>query len=334
MLVVHDNPRSLCAQRVRFLLAELALPYERRLVELAAVRPDWHLEVNPAGGVPALVDGDFHMAESVAILRYLAARENRGDLYPNDLRERATLDWLLDGIISELRPAVVEVSTAAYGPSRGPGDLRRGAGARAGAGGLRRSAKAIRDGCRRSSGRSRGLASVGSPSQTWPLRRCSIGSGGQATGSPATRGSTAGATPSAAARRGQTASPRKRGSDYGRRLNQTRERPPAASTSSAPTPANTKLTSRFSVFEAMSDPSDAVDLLERRVGRRVEELSAGRARDLRQRLAVRRDGNGLLVAETVVHGDRSAVGAECNREDLDAPILRLLRCLCRVERVR
>ena len=121
MLVVHDNPRSLCAQRVRFLLAELALPYERRLVELAAVRPDWHLEVNPAGGVPALVDGDFHMAESVAILRYLAARENRGDLYPNDLRERAILDWLLDGIISELRPAVVEVSTAAYGLRVGRG---------------------------------------------------------------------------------------------------------------------------------------------------------------------------------------------------------------------
>jgi glutathione S-transferase len=121
VLVLHDNPRSLCAQRVRFLLAELDLPYERRTVPLAVERPDWHLAVNPAGGVPALVDGDFHMAESVAILRYLAARVGRDDLYPADLHERATVDWLLDAIVSELRPAVVEISTAAFGLRVGRG---------------------------------------------------------------------------------------------------------------------------------------------------------------------------------------------------------------------
>ncbi len=120
-MILHDNPRSLCSQRVRFLLAELELPYERRLVELTAVRPDWHLAVNPAGGVPALIDGEFHMAESVAVLRYLADREGRDDLYPTDLRERATVDWLLDGIISEFRPAVVEVSTVAFGLRVGRG---------------------------------------------------------------------------------------------------------------------------------------------------------------------------------------------------------------------
>jgi glutathione S-transferase len=121
LLVLHDNSRSLCAQRVRFLLAELGLPYERRTVPLAAERPAWHLEVNPAGGVPALVDDGLRMAESVAILRYLASRERRDDLYPTALRERATVDWLLDAVVSELRPAVVEVSTAAYGLRVGRG---------------------------------------------------------------------------------------------------------------------------------------------------------------------------------------------------------------------
>lgn len=115
MLVLHDNPRSLCAQRVRFLLAELGVPYERREVPFGAERPAWHLAVNPAGGIPALVDGDVHMAESVAILRYLAAREGRDDLYPAGLHERATVDWLLDALVSELRPAVLAVSTAAFG---------------------------------------------------------------------------------------------------------------------------------------------------------------------------------------------------------------------------
>ena len=121
MLVLHDNPRSLCAQRVRFLLAELGLPYERRTVPFGPERPGWHRGVNPVGGIPALVDGDFHMAESVAILRYLAAKEGRDDLYPPGLRERATVDWLLDAIVSELRPAVLELSMAAFGLRVGRG---------------------------------------------------------------------------------------------------------------------------------------------------------------------------------------------------------------------
>ena len=87
-IVLHDNPRSLCAQRVRFLLAELELPYERRTVPLEAERPARHLAVNPAGGVPALVDGELAMAESVTILRYLASREGRADALALRARRR------------------------------------------------------------------------------------------------------------------------------------------------------------------------------------------------------------------------------------------------------
>lgn len=106
---------------MRFLLAELDLPYERRTVPLESPRPAWHLAVNPAGGVPALLDDGFQMAESVAILRYLSARAGRDDLYPVELRERARIDWLLDAIISDLRPAVVEISTVAFGLRVGRG---------------------------------------------------------------------------------------------------------------------------------------------------------------------------------------------------------------------
>ncbi len=78
-------------------------------------RPDWHLAVNPLGGIPALIDGDVVLAESNAILRYLAAREGRDDLLPADPRERAPVDWMLDTVGTTLRPICREVDGPAYG---------------------------------------------------------------------------------------------------------------------------------------------------------------------------------------------------------------------------
>ena len=86
-------------------------------------RPDWHYAVNPVGGIPALIDGDLVLAESNAILRYLAAREGRADLLPAPPRERARVDWMLDAVATTLRPACREIDAPAYGfrPRRGIG---------------------------------------------------------------------------------------------------------------------------------------------------------------------------------------------------------------------
>ena len=120
---LHDHPRSSNAQKVRFLLGVLGLAYERRTVPFGPPRPDWHLAVNPVGGIPVLLDGDVALAESNAILRYLAARERRADLLPVTARERAPVDWLLDAVATVLRPAAREVDAPAYGfrPQRGIG---------------------------------------------------------------------------------------------------------------------------------------------------------------------------------------------------------------------
>ena len=120
---LHEHPRSSNAQKVRFLLGVLGLSYERRTVPFEAPRPDWHLAVNPLGGIPALIDGDVVLAESNAILRYLADREGRDDLFPRDMCERARVDWLLDAVATTLRPASREVDAPAYGfrPQRGIG---------------------------------------------------------------------------------------------------------------------------------------------------------------------------------------------------------------------
>jgi glutathione S-transferase len=100
---------------VRFLLGVLGVECERRTVPFEAPRPDWHDAVNPLGGIPALVDGELVLTESNAILRYLAARDGRGDVLPGQPRERASVDWLLDAAATTLRPACREIDAPAYG---------------------------------------------------------------------------------------------------------------------------------------------------------------------------------------------------------------------------
>ena len=62
--------------RVVWLLEEMGLPYKLRSVDLLnGVENDPEfLSINPGGFIPALVDGDVTMVESIAIMEYLLAR--------------------------------------------------------------------------------------------------------------------------------------------------------------------------------------------------------------------------------------------------------------------
>jgi glutathione S-transferase len=111
-LVLHDNPLSSNAQKVRFLLAELGQTAELREVPLAQPRPEWHLAVNPTGGIPAIVHDGFRLAESNTVLRYIATRSGDTQIYPSDLPDRATVNWLLDAITTFLRPALRPIEKA------------------------------------------------------------------------------------------------------------------------------------------------------------------------------------------------------------------------------
>ncbi len=84
--------------RVRWTLQEMDVPFEAVTVNLAA--NEHHsaefLKINPAGKLPALVDGDFVLTELIAIVLYLAEKYPAKKLMPTDLRERAQLyRWLL-----------------------------------------------------------------------------------------------------------------------------------------------------------------------------------------------------------------------------------------------
>jgi glutathione S-transferase len=103
-LVLYDYPTSSNALKVRFALAELGLEYERREVPITRPRPDWYVAINPRGLIPTLCDGPgFRLTESQAILRYLADREERDDLYPREPRERALVDEFLDRFATGIR---------------------------------------------------------------------------------------------------------------------------------------------------------------------------------------------------------------------------------------
>jgi glutathione S-transferase len=84
--------------RARWTLQELGVEFEPIVVNLVAGdhrRPEF-LEINPAGKVPVLVDGDLVLTESVAIVMYLAEKYRDRGFSPTDPLERAELNrWLL-----------------------------------------------------------------------------------------------------------------------------------------------------------------------------------------------------------------------------------------------
>jgi len=84
--------------RVLWTLRELDVDFEFVNVDPSRGelrRPEF-LAVNPAGKLPVLVDGDFVLTESVAIVLYLAEKYPEKGLLPAGLRARAEVNrWLL-----------------------------------------------------------------------------------------------------------------------------------------------------------------------------------------------------------------------------------------------
>ncbi|AFY50819.1 glutathione S-transferase [Nostoc sp. PCC 7524] len=83
------------ASIVKWYLEELGVPYEFVMLDMQAGehRQPEYLKINPIGKVPAIVDGDFQLWESGAILLYLSDKYGNVSLSPE---ERAILSqWVL-----------------------------------------------------------------------------------------------------------------------------------------------------------------------------------------------------------------------------------------------
>ncbi len=88
---LYSNPRSPNVRRVRLTAAVLGIELEEELLDFGKgehKRPE-HVRLNPNGAVPTLVDGDFVLTESRAIMQYLASLRPEAGLLPADQRLRA-----------------------------------------------------------------------------------------------------------------------------------------------------------------------------------------------------------------------------------------------------
>ena len=115
MLVLYSNPLSSPANKIRFLLHYLAIPYDLKIVNLAAgeQRQSDFLKINPYGRVPAIDDNGFRLAESNAILRYLADKHH-SSVYPKNLEERAFVEQWLDFVANHVSLAISKIMFNTY----------------------------------------------------------------------------------------------------------------------------------------------------------------------------------------------------------------------------
>jgi glutathione S-transferase len=92
MMKLYGFPPSPNTWKVRAVAHHLGMPLEFAFVDLSKGeqrKPDY-LALNPAGRTPTLVDGDFVLWESNAIMQYLASQKPNS-LWPNDTRARADI---------------------------------------------------------------------------------------------------------------------------------------------------------------------------------------------------------------------------------------------------
>jgi glutathione S-transferase len=96
---VLGRANSSNVMKVVWLLDELGLPYQRedRGGSFGGTDTPEYLAMNPNRLVPTLVEDDFTLWESNAILRYLCAAHAPGHpVWPGDVRARANVDRWMD----------------------------------------------------------------------------------------------------------------------------------------------------------------------------------------------------------------------------------------------
>ncbi|TGK86897.1 glutathione S-transferase family protein [Leptospira noumeaensis] len=104
MYKLFSHPRSPYSMRVHIYLRYRNIPYETVTVALDKLenRKRPYLQINPYGKVPTFQDGDFVLAESVAIIRYLEEKHGfPNPFFSEDLQSRAILNQDINRCESE-----------------------------------------------------------------------------------------------------------------------------------------------------------------------------------------------------------------------------------------
>ncbi len=110
MLKIYGANLSAPANKVRMAANVLGLEYEYVQINIreGEHRAEKYLAINPAGKVPAIDDDGFKLFESDAIIKYLAVSE-ASTLYPEDIKQRATIDQWIDFVAIHVGAAMGRV---------------------------------------------------------------------------------------------------------------------------------------------------------------------------------------------------------------------------------
>jgi glutathione S-transferase len=105
---IYNHPMSSNARRATMTAHLLGLSFEASFVDLAKgeQRKPEFLALNPSGKVPVLVDEDLVLAESMAIMIYLADTKGDTTLYPAEKKARARVNQWLFWCSNHWSPAI------------------------------------------------------------------------------------------------------------------------------------------------------------------------------------------------------------------------------------
>lgn len=103
-ITLYGAPLSPFVRKVRLCLLEKGLDYALEVV-MPFTPPEWYLQLNPLGRIPALKDGELTLADSSVICQYLEETyAHTACLYGNNPTDRAHVRWLEKYADYELAP--------------------------------------------------------------------------------------------------------------------------------------------------------------------------------------------------------------------------------------
>ncbi|APJ04725.1 glutathione S-transferase family protein [Silvanigrella aquatica] len=111
-LILYECPETR-SDRVKFLLEEIALPYEKKTLQLSKGehKSGEYLAINPIGSVPFLIDKDagISLSESGAICHYLAKNFKHNLYFPEDIKTLSHYDEMMFFATSTLDPICYQI---------------------------------------------------------------------------------------------------------------------------------------------------------------------------------------------------------------------------------
>ena len=111
MIKILGRPNSVNVQKVMWTAAEIGVSVDRHDIggSFGGNTTDDYLAINPNGRVPTLVDGDFVLWESQAIVRYLSEVSGTTPWYPASTKDRGLCNQWMDWYTANLHPSMTVI---------------------------------------------------------------------------------------------------------------------------------------------------------------------------------------------------------------------------------